>query len=490
LDYDSLQVNFKGQITGSEWSGGDEIGVFGQCSRNGVVDTPLAVNSRYIINSAGSDAQLFKASDDDGITCYASDHAYSFQAYYPYRSGLDNPTALDVEVPTVQEYAKGVKAYSTYVASYETTTVIPTIDMAFKSLNSVIELYIPNDFDDISNVLRRLELSVPDGAVFDGALAEQGVYNLSTDQYTVKSGTESNKITLDFGSEGLTLTSAYTKVALVVRPFVVPEGGLSVTIVDVNNKSLDLAIFTGESDAGKEIEAGSTTTKYLSLSGSSTIPVTFPVEWPVGYANNAYIVSKETQPQWLTDSTWICPSQTQAYIRWHKASDPSTNYTQKLEYVNSSSKIGSIGIKGVWTDDYFEFNLPVKKFAAGTTLTFTAPFYTRQGPVFWYVEYLDGNEWKCNTEKITAYDANYSMNCTFSLVRGTQLVTHRMTFSNDVSDGVIKIRVRCADGSVQASADATCTTRTIPYTGSTGYDAPFYFYDAQGRMTSVKIAMD
>ena len=223
--------------------------------------------------------------------------------------------------------------------------------------------------------------------------------------------------------------------------------------------------------------------QYLSAGSDGIIPVTFPVVFPLGYENNLPVFSAATQPQWLTDGLWICPSQTQAHAKWIKASDPSDQYKQKLEYV--ASNIGSPGIKGIWTGDCFEFTLPVKRFAAGTSVTLTFPMYTRQGPVFWDIEYLDGETWKCNRENVTCYDPAYSMECTYSLVRGGKVIEHTMTFENKVKSGELKFRIKCADGRVQAAAAQTVTVREIPYTDANGYGAPFYFYLAGSDVTSV-----
>ena len=68
--------------------------------------------------------------------------------------------------------------------------------------------------------------------------------------------------------------------------------------------------------------------QYLSAGSDGIIPVTFPVVVPLGYENNLPVFSAATQPQWLTDGLWICPSQTQAHAKWIKASDPSDQYKQ------------------------------------------------------------------------------------------------------------------------------------------------------------------
>lgn len=488
LDYDELQVNLSGTIALSEWQQPTEVGVFGTCTRNETPGYTLASNSLH--KAAPGETSLLEISGNP-IVSQKTDHNFKFQAYFPYREGVSSPTAIPVEMPSVQEYSQGADAYSTYVASTSVTTVVPTINLEFKSVGASIELNLADDVVDEegNSRIRSITLKAPGSEPLASPLTVSGTYDLTTGVFAADQSTASDEVTLDFGANGITLTNANTAVYVSVAPFTIPQEGLVAEITDMDGKTLTTSILGGV-DGGTTINAGDVKSCYLGRISDGVIPVTFPVEWPIGYANGAYIVSTATQPFWLTDGLWICPAQNQATIKWNKVSDPSDQFKQRLEFVNSSSAIGSPGVKGVWTGDYYELTLPVKRFAAGTALTLSFPMYTRQGPVFWNIEYLDGDTWKCNKSLVTAYDPNYKMDCTFSIIRGQTLVRHTMIFENAVKSGEIKIRITCADGSVQASADATCTVRQIPYTGAGGYEAPFYFYDKTFEMTSVKVSTD
>ena len=94
-----------------------------------------------------------------------------------------------------------------------------------------------------------------------------------------------------------------------------------------------------------------------------------------------YADSSDDQPDWSNRGIWYCFSQKQAYATWNKVSDPSPLYFQKRELVNTGD-IGSIGLKGIWTGDYFEFVFPVENIPAGAVVSFEAPFYGRQQPVY------------------------------------------------------------------------------------------------------------
>lgn len=359
------------------------------------------------------------------------------------------------------------------------------MELQFRNIFAMMELYLPDDLldEDGNSVVKTLTLKPAAAENFSGALAVSGTYDLTTGTFTENPATRSQQIVVDFGAQGLTLSEAYTKVPLVMAPCTVPEGGFEVTFTDKDDRQSSLTIFAKSEDAGTVLAAGEVSKQYLSASDDGVVPITFPVVFPLGYENGTYIFSAATQPQWTTDGLWICRRRPQAYAKWIKASDPSDKYTQKLEYV--ASKIGSPGIKGVWTGDCFEFTLPVKKFAAGTSVTLTFPMYTRQGPVFWDIEYLDGKEWKCNRETVTCYDPAHSMECTYSLVRGGKVIEHTMTFENDVRSGELKFRIKCADGSVQADSETQVAVRDTPWISGSGYGAPFYLYLAGSDVTSV-----
>ena len=131
-----------------------------------------------------------------------------------------------------------------------------------------------------------------------------------------------------------------------------------------------------------------------------------------------------------------------------------TNVAYEFQ-TNSTYNYNAPVVKSFFTDDYFEFCIPVENFAANTDVTFSAPIYSRGAPIFWNIEYYDGGEWKCNkseqesldviggsTEKATAV-------CTWVLPHGAQtanfegvFMTHTMTFANAIEKGHLRIRMK------------------------------------------------
>ena len=173
----------------------------------------------------------------------------------------------------------------------------------------------------------------------------------------------------------------------------------------------------------------------------------------------------------------------------------STGVKYFIETANTAAqKISAVGVKGVWTGDYYEFVIPVKDFAAETTLTLTMPMYTRGGPTFWEVKYLDGEQWKTTaTADLPAFaGSDVKATATWALPFGGAAnadnhtntnQTVDMTFANAVARGEIKIRVICVDGSIQSdAADHVKVEQTSPVKASSGAaSAPFYFWNPGDR---------
>lgn len=486
LDYDRLRVNFTAAIEGTVWEPDASVGIFATCTRNESAGYSLAGNSLYRIG--GEDLSLLiGATPADEIETLRTDHNYKFYAYYPYNAGISDPTAMSVAVSPIQEYSRGLSAYSCFVAAAEPSAIVPDVALDFKAIFSVLEFNVADDIleEDGRSLLRSITVSGPEGT----DLAIGGKYDLTTGVFTPDPAMTSGSVTVDFGDGGLMLTDSYTKIGAVVAPVAVPAEGLTVTVTGTDGESSEISILEGGISGG--LVAGSVISVMLGRENDGVMPVTFPVEWLLGHGgDNRHPVTTATQPLWISSGIWTCDTQNQAVCTWHKESDPLETAVQILETVNSG-KISSVGIKGLWTGDYFEFDIPVKKFAAGTVLTMSFPLYGRQIPVFWDIDYLDGDEWKtANLSVKKAYDPSYSMECTFTAIRGAVLVRQALPYEHEVRSGHLKIRLRVADGAVQADTDTKCARRSAPWTSGGAYGAPFYFYDTTGELTSVKFSID
>ena len=95
--------------------------------------------------------------------------------------------------------------------------------------------------------------------------------------------------------------------------------------------------------------------------------------------------------------------------------------TPKFESNNFTQHNYSSGcVKGSWTGDYFEFDVPVRRFEAGTEVTLTFPAYGRGAPLYWDVYYLDGEEWKCDRSSHTSPDGQFTQNSTLMIEHGNR----------------------------------------------------------------------
>ena len=198
----------------------------------------------------------------------------------------------------------------------------------------------------------------------------------------------------------------------------------------------------------------------------------FPVVFPVGNE----VIDSYKQPYWSGYGIWVCKEQEQAFAKWvYSSTDAIPGMVPTRTWANDG-KISSIALRGLWTGDYFEFVIPVEELAAGTVVNFEAPFYTRQGPVFWTFEWLDGDQWKNNDSQISSWDGKFTRKASFALKLGTTIVSQKATFSNAISKGKLRFRIRCADGSIQAdTATASAVERDAPNHTATDYSSVFYF---------------
>ena len=204
----------------------------------------------------------------------------------------------------------------------------------------------------------------------------------------------------------------------------------------------------------------------LNDKGMDVRPVAFPVRFPLKDWEGT-----GCQFLWGPLGIWFS-AQPQAYAKWVSVSRPVDNLMYNRGFFTSAGN--SVTLNSIWTGDYFEFVIPVKNFSPGTTIRFSAPFYTRQGPCFWYLDYLDGDEWKCNSTECSTWDGAFKRDATFAIGYGNTAVTADCTFEHGVPEGFLRFRLRCADGSIQADSSGA-VQRSTPNIASGEYSCAFYF---------------
>lgn len=509
LDFDSLQVNFDATLGGQDWPENAAVGVIATCTRDGQENFVLSENpvGKYNAFVESGAARLAPATEADKAVALASDHNFHFYGIYPCPAGEVNLGSIPVSVPPVQTYGVPVTENLTFLASARTLSILPTIRLELNTIFSVLELNIPDDLSgDKGTILKSMEMGPAEGSSFSDFLAPSGTYNAGTGEFTVDKAKSSSTIKVDFGANGLPLTSAFTKVYVAMNAITIPEGGFTIKFICSDNSEVTVPALASEKEVGTKIAAGETYVTYVSGNSDGVIPVTFPVIFPLGYPegdNTKTGYCNAAQPwmaEWVNDPAcasatktsehWrgqhgkvLCKDQNQAYVTWNWAEDIQfTTFKYFIETANTASyHISTFGVKGVWTNDYFEFTIPVRKFAAGSQITLTMPFYTRSGPTFWEVLYKDGEDWKSTAvDNLPAYSgASVTRKATWALPFGgaaasanidtDQTVT--MTFENKIDSGYINIRVRCVDGSIVSSAANTVKEVSDPAAN------PFYFWN-------------
>ena len=282
--------------------------------------------------------------------------------------------------------------------------------------------------------------------------------------------------TIDF-TEGLVMDQNRI-IEVEVDPFKVEKGGFAVTFKTSDGSVLTSDVLSGPDDGGFEVGEGERLDIYVP-SADPFKPCTFPVVFPLGTNPNArtgYYNYWDDQPNWSNMGIWRCFAQKQVYATWNKVSDPSPKYHQKRELLNTG-EIGTIGLKGIWTGDYFEFVFPVKDIAAGSTVSFKAPFYGRQQPIFWTVKWFEDGEWKSNVSQITSWDGSVTLEASFATKLHGIVIEHSFTLGKAIEKGELKVRIECTDGRYQAETNTNIViVRDLPHNNGTEYFSPFYFY--------------
>ncbi len=523
FDYDKIEVNFSAISKDIVFSTGDDIGVLAFCTRGGTENTVMKSDlsatgiSKYIPLADGDNVQLKAAGEEDAVIAEKGDHNFKFYGIYPCPEGEPDVTAIPMSVPEVQKYSDGLKSYVTLVAAKAPARVIATQELEFRTFFSVLSLKVAQDIitEGVPAVLRSITLKAVTPENLEDPLSVEGICNADLMSFTPNASTGKKEITVDFGTEGLELEDDYTAIPMLINPFYVPEGGLELTLTDVGGKTNTIKLLAEAEDNGRAIVAGETVELIVDGINDGIVPVTFPVIFPMGYPageNTGYNKDTEWIKNWTSDTgfswstttpwsghhgTVLCKDQNQAYVKWvWDEKITGLEIKTKIEVVNTTDarKISTFGVKGIWTDDFFEFVIPVKKFKANTTLCLEMPIYTRGGPVFWEVLYLDGETWRSTaTENLPAEEGSeYKATATWAvqkLAPSKNIDTDckksvNMTFTEAIPSGNIHIKVRCVDGSIVAGDAADNTTNikatkvTAPVSNASGQaSASFYFWN-------------
>ena len=492
LEYDSLEVNFSASKSGDGWAADDVVGIKAVCTRDGQEDFLMSTNNPACFSpvAAGESSYLVKNGEDNNIIALAGDHNFRFYAYTPYDASITDLSQLPADIPANVTYGEPNTAL--YVASANVTDVVAPVALDFTSISCCLNLQIPDDIvAESSTVLRKMVIKSSEDAPLEDDIAYSAAYNIYTGDITRQEGSGSKEITVDFGQDGCTLEPGYTALSVLIAPFTVPEGGLRVEFTDINGDTNTVPLL--QNNSGESYTAGADIDFTLSSSSDGIVPCTSPVEWPVGYRDGVGVFNNTTQPLWLSEHIWTS-SQSQATMTYVVSeNNPVTPKFESNHFIQHNYSSGCV--KGSWTGDYFEFDVPVRRFEAGTEVTLTFPAYGRGAPLYWDVYYLDGEEWKCDRSSHTSPDGQFTQNSTLMIEHGNrdgsfEGITYevKMTFENAIQSGHLRIRLQVAYGQYITNNSPTYSTACKEIsTPSLDGNMLFAFVNKSGDTNSVKI---
>lgn len=512
FDQDEFEVNFSASAL-MEIPTGTAFGIAATCTRDGEEGSSMSSHpiATFRAVESGTSVRLVAETAEDKVMKNRSDHGFSFVAASPLPETAFSMDNIPVSVPAVQNFSDGLISFMPMVASAKTSNVVPTIDLAFRSIFSVIEFSIPSDpvFEDESSTLKKMTFRKADKTL---PLTVSGTLDAFTGSFTPSAAAGATEVSVDFGAEGWKVPSEGGKVQMLVAPFTVPEGGMEVEFTDMDGATSVMAVLSSDSEL--QVRSGESLSIQVSRIDDGIVPVIFPVYFPIGYPQDAIdpdsmkstdygYCHATTQTLWRpasnseTDGIYIdnlqpqkgvfvSKSQPVATCKWHWVNDVSAyrpegkTYRPYIEFTgggkNSATLLSGVGVKGIWTGDYFEFDLPVKKFRAGTSLQFTFAACNKNAPTFWEVQYLDGAVWKSTaSDGCTAGDGVTTRKATWAVpYNKSPKLSTILNYETPVASGHLLIRLICVDGSVIATDIDRVDNVEVPFNSGSGCTANFY----------------
>lgn len=453
LDYETIDLCFTSTIVGRNWNENDVIGLYSSCTRKEQTDVVMSENKPacFIPVTLDTSSVLKSKTESDKIVAHYGDHNYQFYAYAPYNPSIKDVSELQANIPSTINFGDELK--SLFVAKKTVTNVLAPVELKFSGIACVAEIRIPDDIVSSENTkLTKMVIRATEEAPLSSPLAYNATYNLYSNELKIDQASSSKEIVVNFNN--YVMPSGYTTVSLLIAPFTVPVGGLEVEFFDADGFS-NIVPFL-EKKAGTEFKVGTLISETLSSSSDGIVPCVSPVEWPIGYKDGVAQFTTKTQPSWPTsddkkDHIWYS-TQSEASITYVK--DENNPTTVKFENNQFSQyNYSAPCVKGSWTGDYFEFVIPVKKFKANTTVKLGIPTYGRGAPLFWDVEYLDGEEWKCNRKEWTSPDGQFTKEATLMIEHGNKngdfeglYYEVELPFTQAIKSGKLIIRFKVAYG--------------------------------------------
>lgn len=207
--------------------------------------------------------------------------------------------------------------------------------------------------------------------------------------------------------------------------------------------------FVGKGSAGKKDIAVSQSDLYTPVHG-------FPAKWfmrSTTFMTDGYPNEKAA----LWESEGICTPTNggTAYV-----SATSADGTPLVYKVAVGSSTNTVGVGNLYTGDCMYWSVPVKTIAAGTDFDFmvTINSSSTATPKYWVFEWLDGDEWKCNEERLLTAKEDNSIKYSIYLTKQTEeqsYCTYVQPFKLEkaIESGFVKMRLR-AVGNINSGGTA------------------------------------
>lgn len=441
----------------------------------------------------GSETAAFKVVSD--MTWSVTKSAGSdWLTISPANGGANTPAEVTISVAPNDDLER-TASFTFYCASVEKTAtvtqaafpIVPEIDVRLEEKTIPFEFNVldPVQFTVWANVAWMVEKTNLDWLEVTPSEGERKTETVVTLTPSMNEG-EAREGLLTFKAEGATdVVVKVTQTKFVDDPFLtindMPEGG-SFAFGQASPAPLLLTVITNRSWTATKSEGLEwlTVSPFSGEKNTEGVPVTISAETNTSSSTRSGTVTFQSADAslapvvlnvsqegisicwvWtlsnevLLKTTWVSESKAKsddgtALMEWITANESSW-YSEVVGMgpIVSSDGRGHYAYKGLWTNDNLQFTVPVANLPAGSKVSLKfAMSATKYAPALWMVEYYDGGQWLPTKKEILTTTKGISREATFVLLTdgGVCNIKETATFANAISDGSIKLRIRCVDG--------------------------------------------
>lgn len=256
-------------------------------------------------------------------------------------------------------------------------------------------------------------------------------------------GYASKSVTVTTLGEGVTVGKSNLLWADIDAPAEIPPyRTYTIDVVPMNGNPSELRSgtlsFCGKTSEGKKDVAVSQSDLYEPVDG-------FPAKWFIRSTTFLTDGLENAKAElWHREGICTPTNSGKAYI-----SATSCDGTPLLYQIAVGSSTNTVGVGNLYTGDCMYWSVPVKTVAAGTDFDFmlTINSSSTATPKYWVFEWKDGDEWKCNEERLLTATEDPSIKYSIYLTKQTEeqsYCTYVQPFrlENAVNAGFVRMRLR------------------------------------------------